>query len=822
MSIDRNAPLRPPPFGGASRVEQLEAEFSDLRVELDRATRELGAARAEVAILTQTRDALRETEARLADVFRLAPSFMCVLRGPRHVYELANDYYCEFVGRRDLIGLSVLEAFPEVEYQVFPRLLDEVYRTGVPFVGTDVTVFLRRGPGGPLVESLIDLVYQVLRDPDGAVTGVFVQGIDLTARKRAEQELARLVAATEREKRLLHTVLSNTVDFNYTFDLDGRFTFANSAILTLWGKALSDALGKNFHDLDYPPDLADKLQRQIRQVIETRQQVRDETPYTTAAGEGLYEYILVPVIGEGGAVEAVAGSTRDITERKRAEDALRQSQFFQSSIDALSSTIAVLDETGVILAVNESWRHFADENGYAVPNHGVGSNYLGACPFGPDDPGEGRAVAAGLWDVQNGLQPLFELEYPCHSPTEERWFVIRVTRFQTPGPVRVVVAHEDVTRRKQSERKLEEADRRKDEFLATLAHELRNPLAPLLTGLHVLKMSGTDSAAAEATRAMMERQLGQMVRLVDDLLDVSRINSGKLDLRRERVELAGVVRNAVETSRPLIDRQGHELTVALPPGPVPLDADPVRLAQVFSNLLNNAAKYSDRGGRIGLTADVAGGEVIVRVRDAGIGIDPGQLARVFDIFAQVQTALEKSQGGLGIGLSLVKGLVGMHGGTVGVTSGGLGRGSEFVVRLPVATGSPAETAAPAGEVPAGRPARRRVLIVDDNVDAAESLGELLAFAGHDVRTAHGGTAGVVAAAEFRPDVMLLDLGMPKLNGYEAARRVRAEPWGASVVLVALTGWGSAEDRRKTHAAGFDHHFVKPVESGAILKLLAAV
>ena len=811
MSSDPTTLLRTADARDAAR------ELVDLRAELDRATRELRAAQAEVAILKQTRDALRETEARLADVFRLAPSFMCVLRGPRHVFELVNDYYCEFVGRRDLIGLSVLEAFPEVEHQVFPQLLDEVYRTGAPFVGTDVTVSLRRGPGGPLVESSIDLVYQATRDPDGSVNGVFVQGIDLTARKRAEQELVRLVAATERERRLLHTVLSNTVDFNYTFDLDGRFTFANSALLTLWGKALPDALGKNFHDLDYPPDLAAKLQRQIRQVIDTRRPLRDVTPYTSAAGEGLYENILVPVIGEGGAVEAVAGSTRDVAERKRVEDALRQGQFFHSSIDALASNIAILDEAGVILAVNDAWRRFADENRVGVPGYGVGSNYVGDYAGGDDAGGETRLVADGLADVLGGRRPLFEMEYPCHTPAEQRWFVMRVTRFKSPGPVRVVVSHEDVTLRKKSEIALSEANRRKDEFLATLAHELRNPLAPIRNGLEVLKVAGHVGPAAEATRAMMERQLGQMVRLVDDLLDVSRINSGKLELRRERVDLAEVLRNAVETSRPLIDRHGHELTVTLPADPVPLDADPVRLAQVFLNLLNNAAKYSEAGGRIALAAEVEGDSVAVRVRDAGIGIAPAQLAGVFDMFAQVQTALDKSEGGLGIGLSLVKGLVAMHGGTVAVASAGLGHGSEFVVRLPVAA-APADAALATPEPTRGG-AGRRVLIVDDNVDSAESLADLLALSGHDVRTAHDGLAGVAAAAEFRPDVVVMDLGMPRLNGYEAARRIRREPWGASILLVAQTGWGTTEDRRKTHDAGFDHHLVKPVDPAMLLKLL---
>ena len=516
------------------------------------------------------------------------------------------------------------------------------------------------------------------------------------------------------------------------------------------------------------------------------------------------------------------GVIQDVTDRVRREDALRDAQqFFRSSIDALSNHIAVLDEAGVILAVNDAWRRFADDNRRHTPDYGVGRSYFGDFGRGPELDAEVRLVAGALDDVLNGRRPSFEREYPCHTPTEECWFVMRVTRFKSPGPVRVVVSHENVTLRKKSEIALCEANRRKDEFLATLAHELRNPLAPLRNGLEVLKSAGRDPAAAEATCAMMERQLGQMVRLVDDLLDVSRISSGKLELRRERVELAAVVRNAVETSRPLIDGHGHELSVELPADPVPLDADPVRLAQVLLNLLNNAAKYSERGGRIALTATVEGREVAVRVRDRGIGIAPAQLAGVFDMFAQVQTALDKSEGGLGIGLSLVKGLTAMHGGTVSVTSAGVGHGSEFVVRLPLADAAPANPPIAAPEE-TRRGAGRRVLIVDDNVDSAESLAELLTVCGHEVRTAHDGLAGVAAAEAFRPDVVVMDLGMPKLNGYEAARRIRSEAWGVAVVLVAQTGWGSAEDRRKSRDAGFDQHLVKPVDPAAMLKLLAAV
>jgi signal transduction histidine kinase len=368
---------------------------------------------------------------------------------------------------------------------------------------------------------------------------------------------------------------------------------------------------------------------------------------------------------------------------------------------------------------------------------------------------------------------------------------------------------------------LAEADRRKDEFLATLAHELRNPLAPIRNMLELMKLAGEDGKLRERARATMERQLSHMVRLIDDLLDVSRISRGKLELKRERVELAPVVYQAVEACRPHAASARHEINVTLPPEPIYLNADPVRLAQVFGNLLNNACKYTDPGGKIWLKAERQEGDVVVRIRDTGIGIPPDKLVGIFEMFAQVDRTLERSQGGLGIGLTLAKRLVEMHAGTVTAHSEGLGRGSEFVVRLPLLLAPPRAEEDP--ESAAQDPtAGRRILIVDDNQDSAMSLAMLLEVSGHEARTAFDGLQAVDAAAEFRPDVVLMDLGMPKLNGYDAAVRIRQQPWGERMILVAVTGWGQEEDRRRTTEAGFDGHLVKPVDYGAFKKLLASL
>jgi CheY-like chemotaxis protein/two-component sensor histidine kinase len=318
---------------------------------------------------------------------------------------------------------------------------------------------------------------------------------------------------------------------------------------------------------------------------------------------------------------------------------------------------------------------------------------------------------------------------------------------------------------------------------------------------------------------MMERQVGQMVCMVDDLLDISRISRGKIQLHQGRVELASAVNHAVEAAGELVESRDHELTVVLPTQPIYLNADPTRLAQVVGNLLNNSCKFTDKGGRIWLTVERAGNEAVIRVRDTGIGIAADQLARVFDMFTQVDTSLERAVSGLGIGLALVKTLVELHGGSVEARSAGVGQGSEFVVRLPMLT----ETPEPPPELRASRPTTttgRRILVVDDNQDSARSLAMLLKLTGNETQMSYDGLEAVEAAARFRPDVILMDIGLPKLNGYEAARRIRQQPWNRHAALIALTGWGQEEDRQKSRAAGFNSHLVKPVDLDDLMRLLA--
>ncbi len=815
--------------------------------------------------------------------------------------------------------------------------------------------------------------------------------LDITRFVATEREVARIAGESERQRRLYETVLTNTPDFVYVFSLDHKVVYANDALLKMWGLGYEDAIGKTFLEIGYEPWHAAMHDREIDLVRATRQPIRGEVPFNGTNGLRQYDYIFVPVIGADGEVEAVAGTTRDITDRLNAEERLRTNEERQTYRVTLADSIRPLSDPAAVQAeairVLGEWidasrvayfeihgDDFVVEQDYTdgvasmagrYPLAAFGTRlmdaylsgrnaieadvdmvdsltpqeraafatiqtraYVGvplvkdgsfvgglaihsARPrvwtstevslveetaertwaavervraesalrtseerlrtlFGTMDEGfcvidiefdpAGRAIDYQI-DVMNpafeehtGMQGLagksirqtvpaleefwFETYGRVAStgetarfvhqagPMGGRWFDVSAFRLGGDGSNKVGILFRDITARKHADAErerlvsqLRDQDRRKDEFLATLAHELRNPLAPIRNGLQLIRLAGADETIEHA-RSMMERQLAQLVRLVDDLLDMNRVTTGKLELRRERVELSAVVAAALETSRLLIEQAGHELSVDLPDESIFVDGDPVRLAQAVSNLLTNSAKYTHQGGRIRLSVARDDAMVTLTVADDGIGIPADMLETVFEMFTQVDRSLEKTTGGLGIGLSLVKGLVEMHGGTIVARSEGEGRGSEFVMRLPVAEfrtdvsapgNADGNMAAPVGP--------RRILIVDDNIDSADSLGELLEVMGNEVRTVYDGAAAVETARAFRPCVVLCDIGMPVLNGYDTARRIRAEAWSKDTVLVAVTGWGQDGDLEKSAEAGFDHHLVKPVELATLMKLL---
>jgi PAS domain S-box-containing protein len=944
--------------------------------------------------------------------------------------------------------------------------------------------------------------------PDGR-HGVVCYFRDISDRVRAREALARLAAETERERRLYDTILTATPDLVYVFDLDHRFTYANPALLAMWGKTWDESVGKTCLELGYPDWHAALHDREIEQVKATKRPIRGEVPFTGANGRRIYDYIFVPVLGADGEVEAVAGTTRDVTERKQAEVELQSvSERMRGLLENIDEGFLVLDSEWRFVYLNamaeringhrreevlgknhwdvfpetvgtrvhrelhrvaaekvkvefenyyEPWDRWYNIKAYPTAEGGVSFHFRDITEakraedrlreseerfrqfaehsrklFWMTDPVAGRVLYVNhgyrdIWgrtdeslyaDPQSFLEGVHPDDRPRlaeamqqqlagEATTQEyrvvrpdgslRWVVDRafpirdeagrvyrvagiaeditarkrteedmrflagasaalaslmddastlqkVARLAVPffadwcavdmldadgklrrvavahvDPAKVELAHElhrryppdpaapqgvwNILRRGRSEmvseiteemitasvpdaeqlrtirelglrsyigvpvvahgrvlgaitfiaaesgrlydandlavaedlahraavavenaklyESLKESDRRKDEFLAVLAHELRNPLAPIRNALHIMKLPAATPQAVGRIRDVAERQVSHLTRLVDDLLDVSRIVRGKIELRKERVDLATIVNRAIETARPVIDAERHEFSATIDAAPVWLNVDPVRLAQVVANLLNNAAKYTEKGGHIRLTAGREGGAAVIRVGDTGIGLDRDMLSRIFEMFTQVAPAHARSQGGLGIGLTLVKNLVEMHGGTVTAHSEGQGRGSEFVVRLPLApqagrAGGGAEMEHN-GLPPA--PNARRVLVVDDNTDAAESLAVLLRLSGHDARVANDGFAALRAAQEMRPDLILLDIGMPGMDGYEVARRLRQDAAFRDVKLVALTGWGQEEDRRRSKSAGFDAHYVKPIDPDVLEKLL---
>lgn len=497
------------------------------------------------------------------------------------------------------------------------------------------------------------------------------------------------------------------------------------------------------------------------------------------------------------------------------EELRRNEERFHTLSEIIPSIVWTAAPDGTITYANQQWLRYTG----LTPE--LNTREWPELVLHPDD----KQACLERWAraLREGTEYEVEVRHRRHDGAY-RWFVTRAVPLKD-GAGRVTAwfgVTTDIHEQKELHERLRDADRRKDEFLATLAHELRNPLAPIRNALHIMRLMQDDRAAIEQSRMMMERQLGQLARLIDDLFDASRIAQGKLTLHRERVDLESVVMSAVETARPYIEAFGHELTVVLPPQPVYLDADPVRLAQAFSNLLNNAAKYTDRGGQIWLTATCREKEVIVTVRDTGMGVPANALPSIFDMFTQIDRGPRLSRDGLGIGLALVKRLVEMHGGTVAARSEGALKGSEFSVRLTTVPATTVHQPRSGDDRRRAAAARRRVLVADDNKDTAESLGTLLRMMGNEVHTVYDGAQAVEEAAAFRPDVVLLDVGMPRLNGYDAARRIRDEGWGQGMVLVALTGWGQEEDKHLATEAGFDRYFTKPVNPADLVQLVAGL
>jgi PAS domain S-box-containing protein len=848
--------------GEESRVEGLVAGADDYLVKPFSA-QELVARVATHLQLARMRHEAEADGERLYELLMQAPMAVAVMKGPRFVFELANQSYLQVVQRADLIGKPFAEVFPELVGTPLAAAVERVYRTGEAFVTDEYALTLQRG--GKLEQAVFKFSFVPTRDGT-AITGVVLGAIEITEQIKAR----RAIEASEARFRRIFE--SSMIGFLFS-RTDGTVLEANDYFLRLLGVTREDVREGRVRWTDRTaPGYEAQTEEALRQLRETGTSTPFEKEYIDAAGRRVPVVVgstLLPGIGD-----EIVTFVLDIGERKRVEQQLgllaEASRVIASSHDTAQTLqgvarlcspilgdwcgVYLLDDTGAFTVAGS---HHVDPAKHAIaraamtrfrpaPDLGYGVAHVvktGEPQLLRDvtalmrrhasaDPGK-AALLERLGLRSAILVPLATADRTfgaiCFGVSES------ARRFDEQDLVLAEELGRRISQALETERlhtergellaserhargEAESASRAKDEFLALLGHELRNPLAPIVTALQLMQLRGAH--VVERERAVIERQTQHLVRLVDDLLDVSRITRGKVELKRERTELAPVVTRAIEMASPLIEQRRHDLEVQVPPRGLALDADPARLAQVIANLLTNAAKYTESGGRITITAARIGAEIELAVRDTGIGIAPDVLPRVFDMFVQERQALDRAQGGLGLGLTIVRSLVDLHGGTVSVHSDGQGQGSEFSIRLPaavplVAAGAAAR-AAPADAAPGGL----RILIVDDNADAAELLAGLLEAMGHATKIAHDGPAALLAAGPFAPELALLDIGLPVMDGYELAQRLRQQLADPGLRIVAVTGYGLDSDRERTRAAGFDAHLVKPVSYDRLRRIIA--
>jgi PAS domain S-box-containing protein len=776
----------------------------------------------EMAERRRTEGALRAKEAELELITSRTPLLLTRCDSQRR-YVFVNRAYAEFLGRRpeEIIGRRIADLMGEEAAAAIAPYVDRVLR------GDDVEFemeipYAHRGP------TFMRASYTPDRDERGAVIGWVASLSDVTDRKQDEE-------AIKRRERLFRTLVRASSLSIWQYQPGAPpIQPIDEANIAWWREFTGQTEeqrraedGMGWLNAVHPAD-RDAARQNWRDILGASKTTSAE--FRVRRNDGVWRWLVVrgvPFRDEQDGDTRVAGTIVDVTEQKEAELALRESEErFRLLADAAPVSIWISGTDKLRTWFNKSWLDFVgrsmeQELGYGWAES-IHAGDLDRC----------LKVYVGSFDTR---QP-FAIEYRLRRHDGEyRWMLDHgIPGYGPAGEFAGYIGScIDITDRKHSEEDLREADRRKDEFLATLAHELRNPLAPVQNAVEILRLKGPRTPEVQWARDVIDRQMQQMARLIDDLMDVSRITRNRLELRKERVDLGKVLRAAVETSQAVIDRSGQQLDFAPAREPIVLDADLMRLAQVFSNLLSNAAKFSDRGSRISLAAERQGAEAVVSVRDTGIGIPEEMLPHIFESFTQVDRSLERAHGGLGIGLMLVKRLLEMHGGSIEARSDGPGKGSEFIARLPISEGR-ARQASKADDTKAGEmlpkenppsPAgfkRCRILVADDNRDAAASLSMMLEIMGYETRSAYDGLQALEAADQFRPAVALLDIGMPKTNGYDVARHIRQQPWGKDIVLMAVTGWGQEADKKRTIEAGFDHHLVKPVNPSVLAKLLVSL
>lgn len=672
---------------------------------------------------------------------------------------------------------------------------------GQEFLG--VVEFFSRGrlqPDNDLTATLLDIGTQI---------GPFLH----------RMHSARALAHSEAVK---SAVLNAALDSIVTINEQGRVIEWNPAAERTFGYAREEAIGKPISELIVPSYLREAHNQGMARYLATGEGpvlgTLIELPAIRSDGREIEVELAINPIHLG-SESLFTAYLRDVTERNRSDQAILESEGrLQLAVEIAEMGTFEIDLLTDRVTVNEPGRLI-----YGWPT-GQTTFSTVQSHFHPDDREHVlRRVGEALNPAGAGT---FEVEQRIYRTDGNlRWLRVRGKAFfdgegALRKAVRCVGTYLDVTDRKLAEETLKEADRRKDEFLALLAHELRNPLAPLRNGLEVLRLAADDHDVVLEARLMMERQLGHMVRIIDDLLDISRITRNKLELRPDRILFSNVIANALETVGLSGQSMDHKLVVSIPPEPIYLHADLTRLAQVFANLLTNSVKFTPPGGSIWLTATQLADSIVVEIKDTGIGIPTADVSKIFEMFSQVDRSLERTSGGLGIGLALVKGLLEMHGGTVVASSAGHGLGSSFTVTLPTLVDAfESTTEGEHTETMSPDVTKHRILVVDDNQDSAHSMALMLRALGNEVALAHDGVEAVAATETFRPQVILMDIGMPKLNGFEATRQIRGEPWGRDIVVIALTGWGNEHDRQLSQAAGCDAHLVKPVELSELKQMI---
>lgn len=825
VAIDK-AKTSPPKGGGEDALERMKEELEQVKKELSRA-------RAKVrATLEMTVDGILvvDGESRITDINQRALA----------MWQIPPE----------LIDTGDLRTFVEVtskrvkDHVAYLARIDEISATN-PAEAYDSIELL----DGRIFER-----FSAMQGAAGQSEGRVWTFRDITERHRAEE--ARL---------LLAAVVDSSDDAIISKTLNGIIRTWNEGARRIFGYSAEEVIGKPITIL-LPPDRIHEELDILKRLQRGERVNHFETIRVDKQGRLLDISVSIsPVRDSRGQVIGASKIARDITERRRFE---RAASFIAAVSVALAEPndyVLVLQKIAALAVpsfadwclvdlqtTGGSTRPIAVMHADPQKAQRARERLLQRPPRSTDRRGPGKVLRVGKSELVADVDAALRLEPPARQ--DEYLTILRALgiksyvcvllrpsaevsstllfgmgesdhRFSSPDldtaedlAHRAVIAVENAGLLSA----LREADRRKDDFLAILAHELRNPLAPIRNSVQLLRDPNSSQEDRKFSVSVMDRQVQQMSRLVDDLLDIARISRGKIELRKERIELATVIEDAVEASRPIVEAQGHQLTVDIPKEPIFIDADPTRIAQVLSNLLSNAAKYTNAGGRIWVTAGEVQGEAVIRVLDTGVGIPEGMLTRIFDMFTQVEQSMEGGRSGLGIGLTLVQRLVEMHGGTIRVFSPGIDKGSEFVVRLPLAGGAPVPIATSSNREERARPAiGQRVLVVDDNRDGAESLALLLRRIGHVVEIAHDGPAAIVATEQFDPRVILLDIGLPKMNGFEVAVRIR-EQRADRVVLVAVTGWGQSEDRRRTREAGFDYHMTKPVDFGVLRDLLSGL